>query len=133
MHITAKMTLLLTAVEYSNMSIILKHVFGKSHSLKGRREECQEFIMGYEPSVHEIYLSINILDVMRIASLTFSFVLHILTLEHKVPDVSIIRPLQEVAPFEFRSRYEIVRYSVKIQSNDYHIPRPIVGNVTSFI
>jgi len=72
--------------------------------------------MGRKPSVHEIYLSINILDVMRIASLTFSFVLHILALEHKVPDVGIIRPLQEVPPFEFRSRYEIARYGVKIQS-----------------
>lgn len=63
--------------------------------------------MGREPSVHEIYLSINILDVMRITSLTFAFVLHME--EHKVPDVGIIRPLQEVAPFEFRTRYEIVR------------------------
>lgn len=131
MHIPAKETLLLTAVEYSKMSE--NTCLEISHSLKGRREECQEFIMGYEPSVHEICLSINILDVMRIASLTFSFVLRILALEHKVPDVGIIRPLQEVAPFEFRSRYEIVRYRVKIQSNDCHIPRPIVGNVTSFI
>lgn len=61
--------------------------------------------MGHKPSIHEIYLNINILDIMRIASLTFAFVLHML--EHKVPDVGIICPLQEVGPFEFHTRYEI--------------------------
>lgn len=52
--------------------------------------------MGHEPLVHEIHLSINILDVMMVASSTCAPY----ALEHKVPDICIIHPLQEVAPFE---------------------------------
>ncbi len=56
--------------------------------------------MGHEPSVHEMYLSINILDVMMIASSTFAFVLHMLALEHKVHLYNL--HIAEAAPFEFR-------------------------------
>ncbi len=67
--------------------------------------------MGHEPSVHEMYLSINILDVMMIASSTFAFVLHMLALEHKVPDICIIHPLQK------RLLLNSVDIGLKIQSN----------------